>query len=659
VHYQLQIMNVLIEDLVKRLSANSPCLQHVSLQRLPLAYLSATEVRAIVQALADNHVVDSLDVWFPNENEEEDYNHDNEEDNENDDVESRDIHEDTTCYSYLIDALSCNTSIRHLSVSSASDAAWKALFIGLSNNVSVQTLELGDAAAFEPDHVEWSTATCWVAATMLQTNTSVQKLTMRGFSLLKEDNDGSGVDLLAAGFAKNTTLQSIELHQIAGLADSQLLSMLNAPSIRIIMCDLATARSKSTREQQKQPYQLWTNLLSSNTKLQALRLIECCLTSAQIRDLSNGLGRDNLSDRDDDDSSNCKLSLLDLRGNVLQDASCQALATALQYNTSLTKLILQDTSLTNAGLAKIAVGLGRNQSLTKLNLRGNHLQGELGCEALANALSPASSSSSSSSFVSSSSVSALQVLDVSKNNIGNAGAAALGRLLSTDPTALQELHTESCDMTGSGVAALAQGLRQNTHLQEWNLCQNSVDAKAAKVVASMLECNKSLTTLNLSGCSVSDESASSLATALTHNETLQELALSFNRIGNVGVKALANMLPSTRLSSLALQFNMFDNDGLEHFITGLAQNVYLKDLFVMNAHSYCSRTDACMREIVHYLSLNRAGRRCLIEAHPAKASIWPHILQRADDRYGTNAIFYLLREQPDLVLDAAAPAQKK
>jgi Ran GTPase-activating protein (RanGAP) involved in mRNA processing and transport len=143
--------------------------------------------------------------------------------------------------------------------------------------------------------------------------------------------------------------------------------------------------------------------------------------------LSNGLGRDNLSDRDDDDSSNCKLSLLDLRGNVLQDASCEALATALQYNTSLTKLILQDTSLTNAGLAKIAVGLGRNQSLTKLNLRGNHLQGELGCEALANALSPASSSSSSS-FVSSS-VTALQVLDVSENKIGNTGAEALGSRL--------------------------------------------------------------------------------------------------------------------------------------------------------------------------------------------------------------------------------------
>jgi Ran GTPase-activating protein (RanGAP) involved in mRNA processing and transport len=252
-------------------------------------------------------------------------------------------------------------------------------------------------------------------------------------------------------------------------------------------------------------------------------------------------------------------------------------------------------------------------------------------------------------------VSTLQVLDVSENNIGNTGAAALGRLMSTNPTALQELHTESCDMTGAGVAALAQGLRQNTHLREWNLCQNSVDTKAAKVVANMLECNKSLTRLNLSGCSVSDESTTCLATALTHNETLQELALSFNRIGNVGVKALADMLPSTRLSTLALQFNLFDSDGLENFITGLAQNVYLKDLFVMNAHSYSKRTDASMREIVHYLSLHRAGRRCLQETHQVEASIWPHILQRADDHYGANAIFHLLQEQPDLVVLKAAP----
>jgi hypothetical protein len=142
------------------------------------------------------------------------------------------------------------------------------------------------------------------------------------------------------------------------------------------------------------------------------------------------------------------------------------------------------------------------------------------------------------------------------------------------------------------------------------------------------------------------------------NETLQELALPFNRIGNVGVKALAGMLPSARLSALALQFNLFDNDGLEHLTIGLARNVYLKDLFVMNAHSYCNKTDACMREIVHNLSLNRAGRRCLQEAHPVAASIWPHILQRADDHYGANAIFHLLREQPDLAAKAAATCQK-
>ena len=326
-------MNVLIEDLVERLSANDPCLQHVSLRRLPLAFLSAAEVRAIVQALADNHVVDSLDLWFPSEHEEELYNHDNAEDIENDDVESHDTMDaDTTCYAYLIDVLSRNTSIRQLSVLSASGTAWNALFVGLSNNVSVQTLELGDAAAFEPDHVEWSAATCWAAAAMLQTNTTIQQLTMRGFSLLPADNDdsnGNVVELLAAGFAKNTTLQSVELHQIAGLADSQLLSMLNVPSIRIIECDLSMASSStSTQEQQKQHYLPWTDLLSSNKKLQALRLIECRLTSEQIRDLSNRLGREKCNDRNDD-SSNWTLRVLDLRGNVLQDASCEALATAL------------------------------------------------------------------------------------------------------------------------------------------------------------------------------------------------------------------------------------------------------------------------------------------------------------------------------------------
>jgi Ran GTPase-activating protein (RanGAP) involved in mRNA processing and transport len=712
--------NVLIEDLAARLRVNDPCLQHVSLQRLPLASLSKSEVQTIVQALEYNQIVSSVDLWFPITTTHGNNEHENLEDsfdsleNSFDTLDTFDSNEsdqhqqpcddNDDSYSYLIDTLSRNTSIRHLTVSSAPDAAWTALFHGLagqSNGQSigksqcsaVQTLELGDAAAFgrtdgtddddyNNNNTVWSMETCRAAANMLQVNTSVEQLTLRGFSLLPLQDNGSNddsndsdsnVNILASGFAKNNTLQMVELHQIAGLAgnSSKLLGMLNVPCVRIIDCDLSMPMPMSMpmHASSLSMPQPWTDLLCNNVKLQALRLIECNLSLEQIQDLSNGLGLDD---------GVGALSLLDLRGNVMTQAACEALGTSLVKNTSLVKLILQDCDLTNAGLAALTVGLARNQTLLKLNLRGNQLQGSAGCEALCNALSlsPTSEqsvsvsskqSSSNSSSTCSASASALQALDLSENNLSNTGAAALGRLLSTNP-ALQELHVESCMITGTGIAALSRGLQNNgnnvntntnTNLRELNLCQNVVDFKAATAMADMLASNNSnnnnkvssaLTTLNLSGCSVSDESAACLAKALTRNETLRELVLSFNRIGNVGAKALADVLPAGRLSSLAMQFNLFDNQGLEHFRVGLAQNgsVHLKDLFCLNAHSYTDRTDKCMREIVHYLSLNRAGRRCLQEEQVV-AAVWPRILQQADDHYGANAIFHLLQGQPDLV----------
>ena len=190
--------NVLVQDLAKRIQENDATLFYVSLRRLPLFYISATEVSLIVQALTENQVANRVDLWLPSATQTSSTDEDNANNQQKQEI---DYNPDITTM------LSRNNSIRTLSISSCgSNSAWKALFTGLQHNTSITDLELGDSTAdIMTACVELNDQVCQAFGKMLRINMNLCRLTLRGFSLPAQNSIAAGLHA--------SKLQHLELHQ--------------------------------------------------------------------------------------------------------------------------------------------------------------------------------------------------------------------------------------------------------------------------------------------------------------------------------------------------------------------------------------------------------------------------------------------------------------
>ena len=171
----------------------------------------------------------------------------------------------------------------------------------------------------------------------------------------------------------------------------------------------------------------------------------------------------------------------------------------------------------------------------------------------------------------------------------------------------------------------------------------------------MLTDNKTLQSLDLSSCHIADNTLQSLLSSLKNglNTTLKRLILSFNAFGNKGAMHIAEILrKGSKLSTISIQFNAFDSAGLSHIASALTQNTYLKSFFFWNGAKSIEMDDKLKGNLEHLLDLNQAGRRAVTECKATKY-LWPYILERADSIYGPDALFYFLRELPELVEGAS------
>ncbi|CAK0835981.1 unnamed protein product [Prorocentrum cordatum] len=147
----------------------------------------------------------------------------------------------------------------------------------------------------------------------------------------------------------------------------------------------------------------------------------------------------------------------------------------------------------------------------------------------------------------------LQSLDLSGNNVGDEGAAALAAALRAPGAlpSLQKLDLRSNNVGDEGAAALAAALRAPgalPRLQELDLSHNRVGDEGAAALAAALRAPGALPrlqVLDLRSNRVGDEGAAALAAglrALGALPSLQELHLGGNSVGAEGAAALAAAL---------------------------------------------------------------------------------------------------------------------
>jgi Ran GTPase-activating protein (RanGAP) involved in mRNA processing and transport len=267
----------------------------------------------------------------------------------------------------------------------------------------------------------------------------------------------------------------------------------------------------------------------------------------------------------------------------------------LRGNISLRELYLSENELGDEGVSHLTEGLLENKTLRKLDLRSN--------------------------------------------GIGVEGALSLATVVKKSNT-LIGLYLGMNEVGNAGVEALAHGLTYS-RLQKIDLCDNGISASGTEAISRMLQINTSLQELNLSFNSIGDTGASSIANVLDENLTLRCLSLKRNRIGNKGACAFAAKLPTMRgLKELVMIKNSIDQDGAAALLKGLRQNMELEYLHVEDKVS-----EPILREIVHWIRLNRAGRRIFRNTNfPAK--VWPKVLSNIN--YDIDVLYHFLREKPDV-----------
>ena len=100
-----------------------------------------------------------------------------------------------------------------------------------------------------------------------------------------------------------------------------------------------------------------STMLSSNTTLKELRLINCNITDNGVRYICEGL------------TKNQTLTMLHIRGNhQITSVSTSTIADLIQTTTSLTRLYLNNISLNNDDFKTICTSLTKNTTIRKIYL---------------------------------------------------------------------------------------------------------------------------------------------------------------------------------------------------------------------------------------------------------------------------------------------------
>ena len=242
------------------------------------------------------------------------------------------------------------------------------------------------------------------------------------------------------------------------------------------------------------------------------------------------------------------------------------------HNQHIQTLDLEDNQLglnvdiERGELGPMCEALARNAKVTCLDLSYNNFAAR-GCEEIARALEENGT---------------VRELSLRGNNMGNAGAAALGGLA---PQGVQVVvPRRKLDLSDNGVCeaggvALAGLLATPAlPLKQADLSWNSLRAGGTVAIAECLK-TASLVRLNLSWNGMGERGAAAIGEALGQSPPLQFLDVSSNRIPTEGAVAIAaGLAENTTLRSLQLNGNPIRDRGAIEIIKAVGAQCSVRDL---------------------------------------------------------------------------------
>ncbi|XP_066501121.1 NACHT, LRR and PYD domains-containing protein 3-like [Hoplias malabaricus] len=273
-------------------------------------------------------------------------------------------------------------------------------------------------------------------------------------------------------------------------------------------------------------------------------------------------------------SEKSSLKELDFSYTNLQDSGLDLLSDGLKSShCKLEKLQLVKSELDKQSGVILRSVLQTKNSLKVLDLSNNNLQ-DAGLDLLSEGLkSPhckleilrlpiCNLTKESCKFLASSlqtEISSLKELDLSRNNVQDLGVELLSAGLKSLNCKLEILRLAWCNLGGSSCKYLGSVFMLTTSsLKELDLSNNDLQDSGVDLLSPGLgNSNCKLIILRLSGCLITEVGCSSLASALNSNPShLKELDVTYNHPGDSGKNLLSERLndPNYRLKTLRLEY---------------------------------------------------------------------------------------------------------
>uniref|UniRef100_A0A7S1F6A1 Uncharacterized protein n=1 Tax=Noctiluca scintillans TaxID=2966 RepID=A0A7S1F6A1_NOCSC len=168
----------------------------------------------------------------------------------------------------------------------------------------------------------------------------------------------------------------------------------------------------------------------------------------------------------------------------------------------------------------------------------------------------------------------LQMLSLTENPIGVAGAQVLASALKTNST-ITSLGLSDCGVGDGGAHALAEALKVNHTIKSLDLDKNSIAVEGTHALTDALKDRPTMEELHLGLNRVGDEGARAIADVLKSNNgtysTMFNLELWQNGIGDGGALALAAALKGN--DTISVDLNLLGNDIGEAGALGFADAV--------------------------------------------------------------------------------------
>lgn len=282
----------------------------------------------------------------------------------------------------------------------------------------------------------------------------------------------------------------------------------------------------------------------------------------------------------------------------------------MTHESKLEEIHLCENDIEDEGTSAIASSVVQNKTLRSLNLRSNGIT-HIAAHCLQKTLV-------ASRY--------LKTLDISHNEISDLGAIALARGLAHSQCILENLDlSENCIGT-RGILAVAMALPNNLSLSNLRVSFNLMGDEGATALAAALVRNRTLRCIDMRRCGITDQGAREIARYMSQMKALKDLVLANNAITSVG--------------STDLLHSLRQNVEIEYLTVSIQDKV----------------SDPISREIMHWIRLNKAGRRIFHKMNDVPASLWPHVYCRILD---TSLLYHFVASNPGLIDRSVERLQKK